>query len=514
MATELQTFDLFVRGEIPRGIEGSLLVASSRRNKHREVFSRWHDAMTDLIRLDLYPGRPGRIRATLLPVDPLARGLDDGNGKLLSLDEDVNYGQSSYGYAAQPNHATNAANGSVWATNLLFGAPLEVDLTTWQPRRVLRYLDPSADAPGMSGTSHFAWDLVRGKTYFHQSLLTHTMSGTGARTEELRLVELDLHTGSARLWPVDPPPGDRSQKTMNFHSAFYFEDRGRRFVGLLRTGAVVGTLRAEEGGGDYSGQLPGPAIWIIPIEPSNRVLRAELLPGLNGHRGIALSHLSVDTLGGDGFVLFANCKQADVGRETQGDNVYGEPAAAVAEHYRGMVVEAFNYGSLLRYEWRGGAYSLKTFERSYDYGKTSLGHTWLPINIEMDPTGDRLFCSFSGLRPRLVSKHIAQANAGLTADFRSIRYIPPLLMRFDARALEPDYDRKRTYLSYAEPMAMTVAGDRDRNFAFTFSPEIGLRIYDSADLSRMLCHAVSSHLKHWGDTHLRPEPAHLEFVRR
>ena len=177
-----------------------------------------------------------------------------------------------------------------------------------------------------------------------------------------------------------------------------------------------------------------------------------------------------------------------------------------------MIVEALNYGQVIRYERRNGQTSLRVFRRPYDAGQTSLVHTWLPINIALDASRQRLFCSFSGFRPRLLPRHIAQAYRERVIDPQRIRYVPPLLMRMDATTLEPDYSKRRDYLSYAEPMAMCVVGDVARGYVCTFSPEIGLRIYRADDLSHMVGHAVSAQLHHWKDSHFRPEPAHLVFV--
>jgi hypothetical protein len=87
-------------------------------------------------------------------------------------------------------------------------------------------------------------------------------------------------------------------------------------------------------------------------------------------------------------------------------------------------------------------------------------------------------------------------------------------MRFDAQTLKPDADGDRTHISYAEPIAMAVAGDGDAEYVCTFSPEVGLRIYLADDLNHMLCHAESPALMHWEDSHFRPEPAHLSFISR
>src|SRR3972149_3097501 len=128
------SFDLFVRGEMPVGVAGRFLVALSRRHKDRTRFSRWHDSQTDLLRLDISPGRPGRVTATILEVDP--SGADLGRGLRRSAFEVEAYGRApAYGYATQPNHGVNLADGRIWATNLLFGAPLEIDLKSWEPTR-------------------------------------------------------------------------------------------------------------------------------------------------------------------------------------------------------------------------------------------------------------------------------------------------------------------------------------------------------------------------------------------
>jgi hypothetical protein len=86
-----------------------------------------------------------------------------------------------------------------------------------------------------------------------------------------------------------------------------------------------------------------------------------------------------------------------------------------------MTVEALNYGMVIRYERRNGNTSLRTFSRPYDPGATSLGHSWLPINIELDPTGQRLLCTFSGFRPRLQPKHVAEAYPEFAVNPSAIR---------------------------------------------------------------------------------------------
>ncbi len=504
------SFDLRVRGEVPAGLSGMLLVPTNRRAKDRAHFARWHDSQTDLMKLELFPGRPGRVRAHVLEVDPSA--ADVGGG--LAAGGDLRLPPGSP-YVTQPNHGTNIAGDTLWATNLLFGAPLEVDIPRWKPLRVLSYLQLSADAPRISGTSHFAWSLDHRRAYFHQSHLEPGRHGDPVRASDLTLFELDVDTGNERSWRLVPPPGDDAPETANFHSAFYFERAGRPYLGLLRTGALLETLAPHTAAVDHR-VLPATAstIWIVPIEHASQVLHAELLPGIRELDGLSLSHLDVDARDGNGFVLYANFKEADVAEETHGPNVYGEPPRAVAEHYSGMIVEALNFGLVLRYEWRSGAPKITTFSRPYEPGRTSSGHTWLPINIQLDPSRQRLFCSFSGFRPRLLPRHIAAAYPDRLVDIDTIRYVPPLLMRLDAATLQPDATGGRGHLSYAEPMAMVVAGDGNQDYVCTFSPEIGLRIYDADDLAHLLCHAESPRLMHWKDSHFRPDPAHLAFVPR
>ncbi len=501
VAMETSEFDLYVRGEIPSRLAGSLVVATSRRHKDPHLFARWHDSQADLLKLDLFPGRPGKVRATLLSVDP---NWPEGRSRRTPF------------YATQPNHGLNCSSDTVWATNLLFGVPLEVDLASWKPRRVLRYVEPGDSRPQATTTSHFAWSLDTRYAYFHQSLLQRESEGRPVQAADLRLVELDIVNGCHRWWTILPPASDASPEGANFHSAFYFEEGGRRLIGLLRTGAVLETLAPHDRPVDHHVSPMEPStIWVVAIPESNeREIQASLLPGVRELGGFALSHLDVDASGRDGFILFANYKQADVAEETHGVNLYGEAPEDVPEHYSGMIIEAFNYGEVIRYCRRGGAWSMRTFRRPYLPGKTSMGHSWLPINVQLDSSRQRLFCSFSGFRPRLLPRHVARAYEGQVADLTQIRYVPPLLMRFDATSLEPDTDPKRRHLSYAEPVAFTVVGDGGSDFVCTFAPDVGLRIYDADDLTTAVAYAVAGELMTYGDTHFRPMPAHMQFVHR
>src|SRR5579863_342860 len=498
MNSETQVFDLYVRGTVPAAMSGSLIIAASRRHKDRQRFLRWHDSQADLIKLDVRPGKPGRIKATILSVD---------TWKFCNTQP-----RATPFYPSQPNHGVNIDGHTVWATNLLFGAPLEVDLPSWKPRRALRMVPVTRDAPQLSSTSHFAFDLDHRFAYFHESALRQ-----GERTvhmQDLVIIRLDAKTGSERVWGLVPPVDDARSEVHNFHSAFYFEENGKRFLGLLRTGAVVESLAQHQIPSEHAVVPMQPStIWIVELDDSQSTLTASLLPGIRELDGLALSHLDIDASSRNGFTLYANYKQADVGEETHGVNVYGEPPEHVAEHYAGMTVEALNYGIVLRYERINGVHSIRTFSRPYNPKRTSLGHSWLPINIELDSSKQWLFCSFAGFHPRLLPTHVAKVYTERVADLRHIRHVPPLLMRFRAVDLTPDYDDQRTYLSYTEPIAFAIAGTCPEDFLWTFSPENGLKLYRSHDFSQVVCHAVSPYLMNWRDSHFRPDPAHMVFVQ-
>jgi hypothetical protein len=498
---ETSEFELYVRGEIPACLAGSLVVATSRRHKDRSLFTRWHDSQADLLKLDLFPGRPGRVRATFLAVDP---NWPEGESLVAPF------------YATQPNHGLNCSTNTLWATNLLFGSPLEIDLASWKPRRILQFVKPEDGHPQITTTSHFAWSIDNRYAYFHQSLLERESVGHPVRSRDLMLVELDVLSGCHRTWEILPPPDDVCLDGANFHSAFYFEENGGRFVGLLHTGAVLETLAPHDHPSDHTVFPMQPStIWVVRIPEENvRVLHASLLPGIREIGGFALSHLDVDNADSEGFTLFANYKQTDVAEETHGENVYGEQPEEVPEHYSGMIVEAFNCGYVIRYSRQRESTSLRTFCRPYVPGKTSLGHSWLPINVQLDSSRQRLFCSFSGFRPRLLPRHVARAYEGLVPDLSQIRYVPPLLMRFDSTRLEPDTDPKRRHLSYAESVAFTVVGSGGLDYICTFAPDVGLRIYDADDLSRTVGYALAAELMTYRDTHFRPMPAHMQFVPR
>ena len=499
VGVECSQFDLHVRGEIPRSLAGYLVIATSRRNKTRSLFSRWHDSQADLLRIELVPGRPGVARAKFVSVD--RRWGSHGPPEVPTF------------YETQPNHGLNCSAGTVWATNLLFGAPLEIDLAAWRPRRVLRFLELTAESPQISSTSHFAWSLDGRYAFFHQSLLERETQEHAVRAAALTLVRLDTRSGQTMMWHIIPPPEDANLEGANFHSAFYYEESGKHFVGLLKTGAIIENLAAHEIPMEHPVTPMTPStIWILEVAEERREIQASLLPGVRELGGFALSHLDVDASSGNGFVLFANYKQADVAEETHGINLYGETPEDVPEHYSGMIIEPFNFGQVIRYEWRNGEYSLKSFSRAYAPGRTSLGHSWLPINVQLDASRERVFCSFAGFHPRLLPRHVARAYEGLVADASQVRFVPPLIMRLDANTLQPDFDAKRRHLSYAESIAFTVIHGDGADYVCTFAPDVGLRIYQADDLTTMVGTALSAELMTYGDTHFRPTPAHMQFV--
>ena len=505
-----QSVDLKVRGELPRELEGSLLVACNRRNKDRNVFSRWHDSQTDLVRIDIMPGKPGKALATVLEVDSTgkdvgAQGSDQKAGRSLPVANQSHY-------LTQPNHGLNVENGKLWATNLLFGFPLEVDIRKWESTRLLQAVDPVDRHQRVTSTAHFAFSLDRRYAYFHESVLTDELP---AKAADLRLVRMDSRTGSLRVWEMIPPVEDCSLESANFHSAFYFEENGNQFVGLLKTGAVVESLAPHNRPSEHL-VMPSTksTIWIVPLDTTTDRLQARLLPGLSRIDAISLSHLDVDNEGGNGFVLYANYKEADVAEETHGINVYGEQPSDVTEHYSGMTVEALNVGTVMRVTYRNGKSRVKRFRRAYNAGRTSLGHSWLPINIQLDTSRKALFCTFSGFRPRLLPRHIAQAYPGRVVDANSVYYVPPALIRLGAESMKPDFRESLSHISYAEPIAMCVVGSVENGFVCTFSPELGLRVYRASDLSRMVAHVTAHPIWHFAHTHFRPTPAHMKFVAR
>ena len=316
-------------------------------------------------------------------------------------------------------------------------------------------------------------------------------------------------TGAERVWRLRPPADDAAMETANFHSGFYFEEDGGRYLGLLRTGALLESLEPHSTPVEHS-VLPAPAstIWIIRLDDDRTVLQAQLLPGIKELDALALSHLDVDASGGDGFVLYANFKEADVAEETHGPNVYSEPPEAVAEHYSGMIVEALNFGLVLRYERRGGRTSVRTFARPYDPGRASLGHSWLPINIQLDPSRKRLFCSFSGFRPRLLPRHIASAYPERVVD--AAKHAVHTAGADPVRRGNARTRHRRPARPHLVRRADGDDGRRDgtSDYVCTFSPEVGLGSTTRRPRPNDLPCRVPR-LMSWRDTHSSRARAHL-----
>ncbi len=194
-----------------------------------------------------------------------------------------------------------------------------------------------------------------------------------------------------------------------------------------------------------------------------------------------------------------------------GNNHFGEAPEVVSEHYSGMIPEPLCAGPVIRVDYHQGKVQTSRRCLTYDHGHVSKGHTWLPINLELGRSRQHLFASFAGFRPRLLPEHVASAYSGLVVDPKSAGYVPPLIMRLNAETLKPDTTNGYNRL-YVVPQAFVVAGDDHSEFVVTFSPEKGLSIYPAEDLSHVVCEAHSSDLMTWGDSHFRPEPAHMAFV--
>ena len=479
---------------------------SGRRNKRRHVYSRWHDSQADLIRLTLEPGAPGQVRAEIVEIDPLAKNVSGAQTDWWDLS--ANGTDPDFGYVTQPNHGVNAANGRIWITNLLFGAPLELDADTLRPTRVLQPVQVSKDMPRVTSTAHFAFSLDSRYAYFHQSALARERDGGPVQSGPIHLIRINLRTGNLRSWLVKPPAG-MDISSVNFHSAFYFEEASRKYIGLLQTAARLETVGP---GGQIPptrrGRMEISEIWIIQVDEQRDELAAELIPGIREIGGYALSHLCVDNKDGDGFVLYANYKNSDVGDETRGENIYGAAPDAVIEHYSGMVVEAFDCGKVIRVERRNGICRIKVFAQDYFHAANSRGHTWLPINLALDDSRKYVFGNFNGLHPRLVGRHTYDLYNPECLKPSNARNIPEVHMRLRADDLTLDVRSGRSHLAYTLPSAMAIIGDVETGYMCSFSPEMGLFITPLNDLSKVVCHAIGHELWTYGTTHFRPEPAH------
>ena len=492
---DVSEFRLNLRGRVPAGLQGRLVFTCGRRDKRQGQFRRWHDSQADHVVIDLEPGAAD-LRARIFSPRAEELELDRPQGR----------------YGAQPNHAVNIAGRRAWSTNLHFGAPFGFDIETGESLGLIELLPTGPGAPQVTTTAHFAFTPDRRHAYFQQGLLADDAVAGAVATRSLILARLDTDSLACRVWTLIPPPDDADPVGHNFHSAFYFTRGGRPHVGLLRTGARFDSLRPHLDATPHAVRpMPDSAVWIVPIEEAADRLQARLLPEFRDPAARALSHLAVDTSSGEGFVLYCNYKQADVGQETHGPNIYGEPPEAVFEHYAGMTVEAFGAGKLVRFDATGPTPSKVERVQPYDHGRVADGHTWLPINLALDSSGERLFASFAGFRPRLLPDHVASAYPGLAVPVDEAGYAPPLLMRLDARTLAPDPSTPHA-ASYAEPIGFTVVNGAGRDYVCTLSSEMGLRLYDAEDLSAVLCEATAHQLSTWRDSHFRTDPAHLEFV--
>src|ERR1019366_7012959 len=92
------------------------------------------------------------------------------------------------------------------------------------------------------------------------------------------LIELDTRTLRERCWEILPPVDDTDLTTANFHSAFYFEEDGHQFVGLLKTGVVLETLVAHPDANEHTVRpAPPSTIWLVKLDGSATVLQAETI---------------------------------------------------------------------------------------------------------------------------------------------------------------------------------------------------------------------------------------------
>ena len=119
--------------------------------------------------------------------------------------------------------------------------------------------------------------------------------------------------------------------------------------------ARLESLKAHKGESEHAIQpMSASTIWIVELDDHTTALQPITLPEVRKLGALALLHLDVDDSGDNGFILFAAFKQADVGEETHGVNVYGEKPESLWEHYSGMGVEAINHGTVMRLERRHG----------------------------------------------------------------------------------------------------------------------------------------------------------------
>ncbi len=189
------------------------------------AFRRWQDSPSDLLRLDLTPGSPTPITAQVLGVAPDETGLETG--------------YDSERYRSQPNHGINVAHRRAWITNLIFGAPLEIDLEHWRPARILEAVETQHPSEQLTTTAHFGWSPNDEFAFFHQARIWAETEDDAPTLKEHTLVRVNTTTGQTTTWRLTPPKGEVHSGSMNFHSAFCFPRRDSLCVGLLRTAAVL-----------------------------------------------------------------------------------------------------------------------------------------------------------------------------------------------------------------------------------------------------------------------------------
>ena len=124
---------------------------------------------------------------------------------------------------------------------------------------------------------------------FHQSLLQHETQGQVVQAMALTLVRLDTVTGRCKTWRIVPPSDDANLGGANFHSAFYYEEGGRPFIGLLKTGAIIETLAAHAVPTEHLvTPMEASTIWILLVDDESAEIHASLLPGVRELGGYAL----------------------------------------------------------------------------------------------------------------------------------------------------------------------------------------------------------------------------------
>jgi hypothetical protein len=494
-------FELYTRGHIPDALEGELLAVTGQRFKARRRYSNWHFSPATLLRMTLEPGTPGRVRVSAMPIQRMwSDAAEDLGGR--PVDPIAPDGVPT----CAPNHAVNRLGGTTWVTNLLFGPPLQVETDSGSVVRVVSDR-PLASDQRISTTAHFAQNASGSLAFLHQLTLTRRSSGA-ASSGDHEVLALDTDGSLAARWQVRPPEGD-DPASANFHSSFWFEVDGVDHLGLVRTGVVVANWDGQHAG------RPSPAaaaaLWLVPLPRDRSSTTATLVPLPLPMHAVALSHLDWRAEH-NGFTLYANWKQANVAQVTEGVNVYGRDPDRIAEHYVGATVEPFDVGGILRLRWWPTGSDLAYRSIPYDPGRTSALHTWMPINIHLSRDRRSLFGSFAGVNPRLIADAASRQHPVTATDFAKLRYVPPLIARFDADTLEPADTSGRTHASYADAIATTLVERDDEAYVVSLSARDGLRIYAAADLQRLVGFGVNARLQHVDDALFRTEPAHLQFV--